>query len=38
MEDVAIQLTRVSSRITNLDQRIEEIQLNIAPIRKANFG
>ena len=38
MEDVAIQLTRVSSRITNLDQKIEEIRLIITANRKANFG
>jgi trans-AT polyketide synthase/acyltransferase/oxidoreductase domain-containing protein len=34
MEDVAIQLTRVSSRITNLDQKIEEIQLILQQLDK----
>ena len=34
MEDVAIQLTRVSSRITNLDQKIEEIRLLLQQIEK----
>ena len=34
MEDVAIQLTRVSSRITNLDQRLEEIQFNLHQLDK----
>jgi trans-AT polyketide synthase/acyltransferase/oxidoreductase domain-containing protein len=34
MEDVAIQLTRVSSRITNLNQKIEELQLILQQLDK----
>ncbi len=34
MEDVAIQLTRVSRHITNLDQKIEELQLILQQLDK----